>query len=240
MDPKFLTAIQFWNGDMDDAVRLARFLADLERSHSQYTDLLMISRFDCDLDTSILPVLARSFNVHHYKSRRRATGWPAGCNELWSSTIEWFSSMAQYRKIPHYKAIFTCEADGGPLSRDWAKNLSEFWDKAGKAVVGPLVFNPGEHINGNAMFTGDQKFLKWVLRRASQVSPYGGWDYVLAPEFKKLGWADNPTMKSYYASKTFTLEQYNSFRREGLNWIHGIKDDSLIRYGREQLILGRL
>lgn len=237
MDRKILIALQYWDGDKAQALALARFLADLEPRHSDDADFLFMARFDSALDTPTIQHVSRKFNVHSRISRRRAKGWPCGCNDLWFSVMEWAQSMIQARKIPHYKAIFTCEADGCPIQRDWIAQLSLEWDRVNRptpvVMAGALVM-PGPHINGNALMSGDMNFLTWIGRRVGGVTPNSGWDYIMRDDFKKRGWADIPRMKSIYNTPTFSPEQYADMIKNEWIWVHGVKDQSLIQMGRDR------
>ncbi len=237
MDSRILIALQFWGGDQARAMELAKFLADLEPEKSKLADFLFASRFDCPIDPVVPRQVARKFTVYTKTSRRRGTGWPDGCNELWFSVMEWVQSMIQARKIPHYKAIFTCEADGCPIQRNWIEWLSLEWDRVNRVkpvvIAGPMV-PPGPHINGNALITGNLKFLSWITRRVGGVQPGGGWDFVLRRDFERIGWSDIPCMKSIYNTPTFSQEQYEDMINRRWVWIHGVKDGSLIRMGREK------
>ena len=234
---KLLIALQFWEGDKAQAMELARFLADLEPQHTDLADFLFMARFDCVPDDATVRHVSRKFNVHSVVSRRRSFGWPAGCNDLWFSVMEWAQSLIPAKKIPHYKAIFTCEADGAPIQRDWLARLSLEWERVNQkkpVVMAGALLEFGPHINGNALMSGDLKFLTWIGRRVGCCPANSGWDYCLAPEFKKRGWADIPGIKSIYAQPTFSREQYADFIKNEWTWIHGCKDNALIRYGRER------
>jgi len=237
VDPKILIALQYWDGDRDRALELARYLADLEPKHSDLADFMLMARFDSSLDTTTINHVSRKFNLYSRISRRRATGWPMGCNDLWFSVMEWAQSMIQAKKIPHYKAIFTCEADGAPIPRDWIAQLSAEWDRVNAVstviMAGALV-EPGPHINGNALMSGDLNFLTWIGRRVGGVGTQVGWDYGLRDEFKKRGWADLPGMRSIYNTPTFSEAQYKDMVSKGWIWIHGGKDTSLIKHGRDR------
>lgn len=246
MPEKMLIALQFWEKDKPAALKLAKFLADLEPHHSDVADFLLVSRFDCPNSPETVQYLSRKFNTFMYSPRRQGTGWPHGCNELWFGTMEWYFFMMEAKKVPHYKCIFTCEADGAPVLRDWLPKMSHAWDMVNQGkqvyVAGPLV--PGhmtggwDHINGNCLFTGDFKFLNWLLRKVNGVPATIGWDYGLAHEFKRWGWANIPTMRSYYNTPVFTDGQYDGMLRENLIWVHGDKSGCLIDRGYKTL-LGR-
>ena len=234
---RLLIALQYWDGDRDRALKLARFLADLEPVKSTLADFLVVARFDSSLDDTTTKQLARKFNVYTFKSRRRGTGWPDGCNELWFSTMEWAQSMIAAKKVPAYKAIFTCEADGCPIQRNWIEWMSLEWDRVNRAkpiVIAGALVDPGPHINGNALITGAPGFLNWIARRVGGVRPGCGWDYCLAQDFRRWGWADIPGMKSIYNTPTFSAEAYADMIKNNWIWVHGVKDTSLIQLGRER------
>ncbi len=242
---KILIALQFWKGDRDAAMKLARFLGDIEPRHSELADVVLVNRFDCPpADKETIERVSRKFNTRAYTSPQRGIGWPDGCNSLWFGTMEWAFSYMEVGQLPRYKAIFTCEADGAPVLQDWVARMSEAWDvaQAGQKVyiAGPLVGggNTGiaAHINGNCLVSGDLKFLHWITRRVAGVPGGIGWDYFLRDAFKRWGWADIPGMLSLYNTPTFTPEQYMTFVQDGVIWVHGDKSNSLIDMGRARLI----
>lgn len=238
---KILIALQYWSGDRTRALKLAKYLADLEPAHSDLADIVLVNRFDCPQDSpATLAALSRKFNVYSYKSPHRGVGWPDGCNGLWFGTVEWAYTMMADKKIPHYKAIFTCEADGAPVHQDWIARMSTAWDVSQQGasrvyMAGALVSYPGvyEHINGNCLVSGDGPFLHWVTRVVAGMRAGVGWDYGLRDEFRRWGWANVPGIISAYNTPHFTPEQFAHFRAQELIWIHGGKDESLIQYGRE-------
>lgn len=241
MDPKILIALQFWEGDKSRAMALARYLADLEPAHSERADFLFAARFDCVPDPATVSYVARKFNVFSIISRRRTVGWPAGCNDLWFSVMEWVQAMTAAGKIPKYKAVFTCEADGGPTQKNWTEWMSLEWERVNQerpvimagALLPPITGCTDRwHINGNALMSGNANFLYWIGRKVGCCSANIGWDFGLAPDFERLGWADVPGMRSIYNQPGFSRERFEEFVRTPLFWVHGCKDDSLIRHGR--------
>jgi hypothetical protein len=88
------------------------------------------------------------------------------------------------------------------------------------------------HINGNCLISCEKKFLNWVTRRIGEIPIWGGWDYMLAGEFEKRGWANIPGMRSYYNSASFSEEQFTKMREEDLIWVHGDKSGDLIKLGK--------
>ena len=236
---KILLAIQYWHRDRDQAMRVAKLIADLEPQRSQHADFLFAARFDCTQDEEAIRQVSKKFDVHHFINRnRRGTGWPHGCNELWFGVMDWLYSHREADVIPDYKAVLTFEADACPLTPHWIQRLSESWDKAQAKVHGPMLQYPGEHVNGNAMFSGDLKFLEWIARQVGGCSPHGGWDYLLAPEFKRRGWKGCPAMKSWWQHPTLKEGELDKLSETGVVFLHGVKDDSVIDAVRKKYLGG--
>lgn len=233
---KILIALQFWEADKAMAMKVAQLIADLEPRLSEKADFLFMSRFDCGHDMDIIKYVSAKFNTHVQVNRRRGAEWPFGCNELWFGTMDWVYSMREANLIPDYKAILTMEADSCPMTQHWITELSNQWDKAGKKIVGPLVPAPAEHINGNALFSGDLRFLKWISREVGGCSPHGGWDFILAGEFKRQGWANCPAMRSWWRMLTLPRQTFDGLIREGVVFLHGVKDDSVISHVRKKFL----
>ena len=236
---KILLALQFWRGDMKAAMQVARLVADLEIRHSIHADFMFVSRFDCPQDPETVKYVSRKFNTFTYiNSSRKDKGWPAGCNGLWFGTVDRVYSMVEGKRMPPYKAILTFEADSFPLRPDWVARLSEEWDKRKVKLLGPMVKSEGvnEHINGNALVSGDIQFLHQISREIGGCTPMGGWDYVLAPWFKKQGWSDTPLMKSWWRQPTLSADMFESLLTDGTVFLHGVKDDSIIRHVRAKFL----
>lgn len=237
---KLLLCLQYWEGDKRQAMNLARYVADLQSSRCEIADFLFVSRFDCPHDMETIKHVSKKFNIFHYTSKRRGTGWPNGCNELWFGSLEWVYSMIEARKIPWYKAVFTFEADGVPLASNWINQFSMAWDQESAKnltfVLGSYLTNPGPHINGNAMFSCNMAFLKWLVKQVGGVRPSAGWDYALYPDFRKWGARSYPALKSYWGSKTFTEEGFDAELAQGTVYLHGVKDSSLLKMARKKFI----
>lgn len=237
---KILLAIQYWENDRAQAMEVARLIADLEPRMSTAADFLFVSRFDCEHDMPSIQHVARKFNVHHYRCIRRGQMWPHGCNELWFGTMDWVYGHTEAQRIPNYKAILTFEADASPLTPNWIQHLSDAWDKAAVKVFGAMITpgTPHQHVNGNGMFSGDHKFLHWVAREVGGCSPQGGWDYLLAPQFRQHGWANCPGIRSWWQTPTLEKEKFDGLVAEGAVFLHGIKDDSVVRHVRNRFLGG--
>jgi hypothetical protein len=221
-------------------MKLARFIADLQNGRSDAADFLFVSRFDCGHDNDAVEYVSKKFNVFTYTSKRRGVGWPNGCNDLWFGAMEWVDSMIAAKRVPAYKAILTFEADCVPLAANWINQLSAAWDAANQSgqifVLGPYLTAPGPHINGNMLLSGNPAFTHWVTRKVGGAPPNAGWDYVMYRDFKRWGAKDLPIMRSYWGSKTFTQALFEAELAHGTVFLHGVKDDSLLKMARSKFL----
>ncbi len=239
MSAKILIALQMWEGDREQAMRLAKFLADLELKHSDSADFLLVHRFDCKAPSDVVPGLSRRFNTFTYKSPHCDTGWPLGCNALADFTAEWALAMIEAKKCPAYKAIFLCEGDGAPVQRGWVEKMSAAWDRANEKEpifqAGPYIPPPLEHINGNCLINAHPKALKWFCQGRWKTKA-GGWDWVGWEAFKERGAVDVPGMRSLYAKLRFTKEEWQQLVDDDVLWVHGDKASDLIYWGRKNIL----
>jgi hypothetical protein len=237
---KILLCLQNWEGDQKQAMKLARFIADLQQGHSEAADFLFVSRGDCPHDTETIKYVSRKFNVFHHLSRRAGRGWPGGCNDLWFESMSWVYHMVDARKVPAYKAVFTFEADGVPLAPNWIETFSADWDAELKKhptfVMGAYLKAPGPHINGNAIFSGNPAFTRWLTKQVGGCRVNAGWDYVLYPDFRRWGAHAYEKIRSYWNSKTLPPAAIQNEFNAGVVWMHGIKDDSLLDASRARLL----
>lgn len=236
---KLLLALQYWEGDREQAMKLARFIADLQPSHSLAADFMFVRRFDCkESDSATVEHVSRKFNTHTFQCRRRGVGWPTGCNDLWAGLMENLYHRMESKMLPHYRAILTFEADCCPLTNDWIERLGKRWDSLrGVCMAGDIVEaeHMHEHINGNCLVSTNLEFLRWISKIAV-CPPRCGWDYYFAPEFKKRGWADIPEIISVWRTSGYTAKRYTQLVKDGVVFLHGVKDDSLLDMTRKYLL----
>lgn len=154
---KLLLAIQFWEGDKQQAMQLMRLIADLQEGLSTEADVLFSARFDCQHDMQTVYHVQRKFvNVHTYNSDWEVTGHPQGCNALWQSTMRHVWQQVR-RGNWDYEAVFTFEADCTPTAKDWISRLVTEWHSEGgqQWVCGHLMPFHGYHVNGNMLCRTD-------------------------------------------------------------------------------------
>lgn len=236
---KILVTIPFWDGDRYQVEIQAKFLADLQKGHSELADILFVNRFDAKpLRPEIIKYVSRKFNVMQYRSKRKETGWPSGCSSLWFGMLEYVYHKQVAKQIPHYKALFNMASDVVPLKRDWVEYLHAQWDAMQPAAVaGALIEGPRDHINGDAMLmTTRPDFLRWLVNEVGGIKQRAGWDWVLAPDFCARGWKNIDGIKSLWQTPTMTLQDAKVWMGRDVALIHGVKDASLLDAARKLLL----
>jgi len=238
---KLLIAIQYWEGDKAQAMRVAQLMADLEPRHNSDVDFLFSARFDCAHDMKAVEKVSAKFKVWTYVNKhRRGVGWPSGCNDLWFGTLDHIYDFGSAKFMPTYDAILTCEADSSPLGPHWHRTLMNSWRTVNETKIvkvhGAMVRYPAPHINGNALFSGDLGFLHRISRQIGGCSPIHGWDFILCPQFKQAGWANCPHIRSEWQCKTMAPEQIDGYIDAGVSFLHGVKDDSVLEHVRRRFV----
>lgn len=228
--------MQFWAGDRAQAMAALRLIADLEPIHNPEFDILFSARFDCPAPaySTTVQYVARKFNVFTYTSTSKRTGWPAGCNALWLDSMHHIADSMQSGRMPRYKWVLCMESDDAPLTKNWLEELDRSWDRHAMYVQGNVVQFPKWHCNGNAMFSCDPEFMAF-LRKVKTI-PNLGWDFVLADQFRWWGWADVPAIRSIWGTKSLSPESIQSFISGGCHMLHGVKDNSVLSWGRQNLL----
>lgn len=241
---KMLIVLPFWEADRGQAMTLARFLADLEPTHSERADFLFVARFDCQQDPPTVDAVSAKFNTYTFISPKRMIGWPLGCNGIFFGAMEWCYSQIAAGRIPGYKFIFVTGPDACPLDKGWIARLHREFDamNSGKQVCvsGCLLSHGGrEHINGDAiLLTGELTFLKWLALQAAGMHAKSGWDWHLASQFRDWGWENLPCIKSVWNRNVpFTdYDWFNEVESARTVYFHGQKGFSLLELARTKLL----
>lgn len=235
---KGVIAIQYWRGDIDKAMRLARFIADLEPTRRDDIDFVFIARADCDHDETAVQYVSRKFNVRKLKCIARATGHPWGCWVLWYSLMEWFYLGRQSGKLPEYKWIFPFEADCVPISRTWINECHDEFLRLNTSLVGSETFHWQHHLNGNLMATSNLDFLRWLIRdvTVTGVPRKEPWDIYMFPKFTQWGVGFSSKIINRCGQRTMEQKEFDWLRTHGWAFVHGVKDDSLYHWARTALI----
>lgn len=238
MIKKGIIAIQFWNGDRDKAMRLARFIADIEPARRDDIDLVFIARADSSHDEKTIEYVSRKFNVKKLKCMAHGTGHPWGCWVLWFSLMEWFYHMRASNKIPQYRWIFPFEADCVPISQNWINECDEEFERLNTSLVGSETFHWQQHLNGNLMASSDLNFLKWLVMGVTitGVPPREPWDIYLFPKFSQWGVGFSTKIMNRCGQRTMEEKEFKYLQKHGWAFLHGVKDDSLFHWAKTSLI----
>lgn len=240
-DGRIALALQFCPLDFDAAMRNAVRITDNEPVFRKDVEFVFVERFDAQVDRKVLEHVSSRFvtSVHH--STRRATGHPAGCNDLWCDWVV-CGALGKYLsgKWADVKCMFTMEGDTIPVHPDWISKLSEEWNKAadaGKFIVGCWmdVGIPGVgHINGNMLVPPE---LGRLIPATVGCPPNAAWDMYLAKDFHPH-WYKSGAIANFYRHTNMTEEQASrtwAGSSEPPVVIHGVKDLSAEAYGDRKL-----
>lgn len=234
-------ALQYWEGDREQAMRTARMMAGIERAPRSDVLFLFSYRRDANPpDEETLRIVTGVFpNTRVLKGTRAGTGHPDGCNALWVDTVTALSSISD-----SVRYAFTTEADVVPIRRDWINALKEettkmtskgayisgFWQPRGNLAKREL-----EHINGNMLIDTN---LPRRIQHIYHIPRTWAWDIYLAQFFHPIwirgGWIFNSytsgkkrvSSDSPNKSQDWTDEMFLGKQKEGYSVIHGIRGNS--------------
>lgn len=231
---QFLLVLQYWEGDRAQMRALIKLLSDLDPGLP--VDVLLVCRFDSEIDRGMLADLKRRFKVvRTLKCRRTETGWPMGPNAMWFEAVMHIYEAGKAGVYPWYQVIFTTEADAAPLARGWAEKLMDCWNRAKQSAVGCVLSAPVQHMNGNMLLSGAEDYLRWIYKLGG-CHASSGWDAVLAPKFRKLGWKHVGEIRSWWRhAGPFDRKFIERQLAEGVVWFHGCKSTALVEAVRSYL-----
>ncbi len=231
---KTLLAIQYFDKEWPLVYQLAQTMCAFQPELSQNAGVLFSARFDSKIPDYAVKEVSRHFHVYTHISRRRAAGWPFGCNELWFDTMQWLYEMQVAGSFLDYDTVMCLEADDTPLWPDWVARLRATWAAlpSPKVAMGHVVPDYTRHINGNAMFSLEKRFMSGIVRIGG-CRPDIGWDCMMAPFFFRQGGYDTPAIRSWYAKKTITKEEIQRLKNDGCVLLHGVKDGSGLKWAKE-------
>lgn len=243
--------IQFWENDRDQAMKLARLIADLEPKKRDDI-MLFTARFDCKHDFETIEYVKKKFDVLIHTTKRKATGWPNGPNQMMGDSYEFCVEHFRRMRRNDVEAVMMIESDCIPLHKNWINMLVAEFRASGKSVLGAwlkLGDANVEHINGNCLIA-----LNFWRKFPSIFHPpsRGGWDVTLRHGIlpnghpSRLIWSDYQLGQEHnpWKGDDFLWEpkRYgaldNPLYGQELNpvWFHGIKIDAGIKAARKRLL----
>ena len=234
----FVIALQFWSGDMPQAMRLAKLIADLEPVRRDDVTFAFCPRFDCnDGWPAAIEAVRSKFPTMVCQSDPTTTGHPNGSNGMWASI---FAQLArQWQEGTLYRpAVFFCEPDGCPLNRDWINILKREHKRAvraGKAVTGALTGDRIEsdypHINGSMLVN----LSVWADHPSLAATPKDqAWDLFHGDLLLSLA---RPTswIKNVYGAVDWSPGVLDALSKD-VGWLSSTKDDSAVDWAERSLI----
>src|SRR5690242_5637175 len=131
-----ILALQFWDGDKAQAMKLARLCADIEPHKRNDVYFLFSARFDCRHDQETVEYVSQKNRVLLHTTKRKATGWPNGPNQQMACTYEHWMELGKRQRIEPMSGIMLMEADCVSLAKDWINQLINEYKGYGKAILG--------------------------------------------------------------------------------------------------------
>lgn len=218
-------ALQFWDGDKAQALRLARFLADLEPGRREDVCLVFARRFDVEMSSELEEAMlycGLKFAVTSIASGREATGHPDGCFGLWAGTAE--RLVAERSDRWPFDNVFFVEADGVPMRWDWIEHLKRVHAEhlaTGYRITGPRMYRGERHVNGSfvmhSSFFEDHPSLAKCRTRVP-------WDCYHGPVLMREA-GPVPAIIDLYGAQDVSPSVFTTLGYE-YAWLASVKDES--------------
>ncbi len=225
---RFVLALQFWAGDRQLAMRLARAIADLEPTFRNDVTFLFVRRFDTTNDQATLDYVAKKFTVETHVGPDHTTGYPASPNLMALDLIKEANVRFKKGSWAEIVGMFMFEPDNVPLSKDWINEL--FTDfravvAAGKHVMGSWrnTCTPVGHINGNLCCTPQLAAIVDLSGCPTNLA----WDCHFAPKFQPL-WVKTGRILNLFQETKVLPDRLKipEIGKERPSIVHGIKDET--------------
>lgn len=239
VDPGLVVALQYWSGDRDRAFRLARLIADIEPAYRTDVTLVLAGRFDTNVGDASATVAhcgtkMRTFAVLAGPTGYGKTGHPDGASGLWTGTMEQLADRWCTGDLDR-SSVFTIEADGCPISRDWISRVRAEHQRtldAGRRVTGAFMPRPQPHINGSLVMS-----IPWWIDTLSMHSTPDGhaWD-VFHRETILAAACRSDEIRNVYGATHWIGEQLRPMSKQ-MSWLSSTKDESAIKWAEEALVV---
>lgn len=229
-----IIALQYWAGDQEQALALARLIADIEPRRREDAILVLARRGDCiesDEARRTQAYCSDKLSTMLLQSQRPEVGHPAGCFGLWAGMMQRLALLHGRGLTPwRHSAVMCCEADGGPINKDWIGMVIKAHERSlvqGKRITGPVMDTPIPHTNGNnVMELGVIEDYPGLMT----CPPEAAWDLHHAKVLIRETRACNVILNAYN-TRDWTRGCLTPMARETA-WVHGCKDDSVYQYAR--------
>ena len=245
----FVIALQFYAGDKDRALRLARLIANIEPEVRRDVALAVCPRFDIgdcddiattmfdDIATTMFDVMKKIPALLVESDDPTGVGHPEGANGLWSFTFNALAEMWQAGRL-NYGSVFFIEPDGCPLRRDWISVLLNEHRRtleAGKRVTGAVMHQPdptrSPHVNGSLI----AHLSLWADRPSLHRTPADqAWDLFHAPVLMAEV-RETSLVRNIYGATEYTPPVLAALARQTA-FLASTKDDSTIEWAESALV----
>jgi hypothetical protein len=240
-----IVALQYYEGDLEATMALARLLADLEPAPRNDVILSLVCQPNTPMNKlteKTLAHCARKFEMEWVVSPLGATGHPEGCTYLWAGTMQHYHARFKAGTLNH-DAIMTLDGgDGVPLHQNWLSQMLKEHSRTlenGKLITGSPYWL-GEcplHVNPNAIFQFS------VLDKTALITDVPRFNGSLLSHFDIYHRRDmltNAHLSTVVhtdwrgAGNKISVDLMRERARRSL-WLHGYKDENLFWTARQHL-----
>jgi hypothetical protein len=227
---KLMICLQYWAGDRKAAIRLAKFIVDLEPSFRADVELCLVHRHDAEApDKDLLRYVGAKMPVRVHQSPVHKAGYPVSPNvmafDVMTTALKW-----------ECDAVLLMEADCVPVAKGWIEQLKDEWRRARSndcLVLGswrPECSMRG-HINGNLMFHPQTARILALELPPSKKA----WDIFFVKQFHTR-WMRTGLIANRYQEMFVPAEKMSAPEcgTKAPVLVHGIKDESAWRYAAVQ------
>jgi hypothetical protein len=231
-------ALQFYEGDIDRALALAKLLADIEPTYRNDVFLGLVAHKDIGnagkIDETVTYCSAK-FPTQRVMGIEGGEGWRLGSVCLWNGAMGYFNANRN-----GFGEVFTFDGgDGVPLKATWINDLREDYAATksyGYKISGSVQGYSGT-VNGNMVIDLDlwnDKLKGHPFDATSKDLWEDQYKDVLSPNA-----LNSSAIYSEWNSRTnISVQGLRDRARNGYVWSHGWKDEDLVDKARE-LILGK-
>ena len=228
-----LIALQYWNGDREQALRLARHLADIEPEFRKDVCLEFVLRFDATAPSmETLAYVGKKFKTTVYRCKRRGQGHPDGCGDVWHDFVNemWARFLRVRWFTDNIDKVMFYEGDNVPLSKTWINEIVAEWEEAraeGKFILGCWSKEGYEsgHINGACFVTVPDLFNRI---KGLEGCPSGvAWDVFHGPKFEPHWFKSKKMINLYKSVGVLKSALFDKKGKPKFANCHGAKDRSV-------------
>lgn len=221
---KLAIVIQYHSADRDNAMRLARMIADAEKEPRDDVGLVFCRDHKADPPDDYS--LKKFTNQLSLASTSTWTGWPAGPNGLTG-----FALAALAPEVARIPTVLLLEPDCVITSRYWINHLMFAWGMRRENVLQMGAWRPSGgdygHINGCCLLD----LMCWPNIKDC-FNQHLAWDCAIAP-YMHNHWQDTPLIANLFQTASISEEELR--KHDGAVIIHGVKSDQAYDYAMRKM-----